>query len=189
MITHTLGAVLAGGSSSRMGSDKAALTYLDIPFIDHVVGTLSVVLRDVVVCGGSYAGPLEVLADPIPDAGPLAGILAALEHAAGRPVFVCAVDLPLVSASLVSSLVEPEMSAAAARVAIQSDDGTVQPLCGVYGPGVGDLIRTRLDRGHRSVFGLLAELDVVEHVPVDPHTLTNVNTPQDLALLEPRGLT
>jgi molybdopterin-guanine dinucleotide biosynthesis protein A len=171
-----------------MGTDKAMLTYLDIPFIDHVIGTMSVVLADVVVCGGSYAGPLDVLTDTVPDAGPLAGILAALDHAADRPVLVCAVDLPLVSASLISTLVQPALTVADARVAIQSDDGTVQPLCGVYGPGVAPVIRERLNQGDRSVFGLLAALEIVEHVPADPHTLTNVNTPEDLASLEPRGL-
>lgn len=187
MIDHTMGAVLAGGSSSRMGEDKALLEYLGIPFIDHVIGTLSVVLKDIVVCGGSYAGPLELVSDPVADAGPLSGVLGALDRADGRPVFVCAVDLPLVSVSAVTSLVEPAL-ATGARVATRSDDGTVQPLCATYGPDVAGIIRRRLATGERSVFGLLAEIERVEHVAVDPHTLTNVNTPEDLAALEPRGL-
>ena len=144
-------------------------------------------VRSVVVCGGAYAGPIQVLRDPVVDAGPLAGILAALDHADGRPVFICAVDLPLVSAALVSTLVEPPVVGSGARIATRSDDGSIQPLCGVYGPEVADVIRARLDGGKRSVVGLLAELPVVEHVAADPHTLTNVNTPQDFAALEPRG--
>lgn len=187
MFTHTIGAVLAGGSSSRMGHDKTGLEYLGVPFIDHAIATLSLAVDEVVVCGGSYSGPATTLADAVGVAGPLGGILSALEWADGRPVFVCAVDMPLITVDLVTRLVDPPVEVRQARVAVDAETGDVQPLCGTYGPGVDASIRRRSAGGDSSVFGLLSALDVA-YVSADAHTLTNVNTPSDLAALEPRGL-
>lgn len=187
MFDHTIGAVLAGGSSSRMGLDKTELEYLGVPFIDHAIATLSLAVREVVVCGGSYSGPITNLRDADGVAGPLGGVLSALEWADGRPVIVCAVDMPLVTVDLVTRLVDPPVGTGQARVAIDSGTGDVQPLCGTYGPGADAVIRRRSAHGDASVFGLLSALEV-GHVAADSHTLTNVNTPGDLAALEPRGL-
>lgn len=181
VITHTLGAVLTGGKASRMGSSKADLTHLGVRFIDHVIGTLSLVLADVVVCGGTYDGPHPVIPDPVADAGPLAGILAALDHSDGRPVMVVPVDMPLITSDLVERLVEPRVGSLCARIATSGD--TVQPLCATYGSGLGPLIVDRLRHQQHSVFGLLDQVGTVEHVPADPHTLTNVNTPEEYAAL------
>ncbi len=183
MITHTAGAVLAGGASSRMGTDKATLTYLGVPFIDHVLATMSLVLVDIAVCGRNHGATVTHLKDPFEGVGPLAGLLAALEWADGRPVFVAPVDMPLLTAELITRLVEPPLRGSAARIAVRSDDGSVQPLCGVYAPGAAKIIRRRLESDNRSVLGFLADLDTVHHVVADASTLTNVNTPADLAAL------
>lgn len=181
VITHTLGAVLTGGKATRMGSSKADLMHLGVRFIDHVINALSLVLADVVVCGGMYDGPRPVIPDPVADAGPLAGILAALDHSNGRPVMVVPVDMPLITSDLITRLVEPRVGSLQARIATGGD--TVQPLCAAYGEGLGPLIVDRLRNHQHSVFGLLDQVEMVEHVPADPHTLTNVNTPQEYAFL------
>ncbi|MCZ7534086.1 MAG: molybdenum cofactor guanylyltransferase [Acidimicrobiia bacterium] len=177
MITHTIGAVLTGGLASRMGAPKASLTYLDTPFIDHVIATLSIVLDEVVVCGGDYSGPLPVLSDPVEGAGPLAGIMAALTHADGRPVMVAPVDMPLITVDLTRRLVDPQVESMGARIARHDD--SIQPLCATYGPGLRSLIQDRLARDELAVFGFVDQIEAVEYINADPHTLTNVNTPQD----------
>lgn len=177
MITHTLGAVLTGGHASRMGESKAGLTYLNARFIDHVIATLSLVLDEVVVCGGDYDGPLTVLPDPVANAGPLAGILAALNHGDGRPVMVAPVDMPLITVDLVTRLVEPRVGATSARIAASGD--MLQPLCATYGGGLRTIIQDRLVEGELSVFGMVDQIETVEHISTDRHTLTNINTPQD----------
>ncbi|MEZ5174878.1 MAG: molybdenum cofactor guanylyltransferase [Acidimicrobiia bacterium] len=181
MITHTVGAVLAGGSGSRMGSPKTELEYLGVPFVDHVIATLSLVLDEVVLCGGTDRGSIRSLKDPIADGGPLAGILAALHHAAGRPVTVVPVDMPLITVDLIERLADPEIEPDAARVA--SDGTTVQPLCATYGGGLAAMIEHRLAAGRRSVLGFVDEIGPVEYIIADRHTLTNVNTPQEYAEL------
>jgi molybdopterin-guanine dinucleotide biosynthesis protein A len=187
MISHTLGAVLAGGRSTRMGMPKEDLTYLGVPFLDHAVATLSLVVSDVVVCGSTAATTVPVVADAVVNGGPLSGIVAALRHADGRPVAVLAVDLPLVTVSLVERLVVPAVAGSAIRLATDGDH--IQPLCAVFGPGTAPKIETYLETGARSVLTFVDGVALVERIMTDPYTLTNVNTPGEYAALPDGGHT
>lgn len=182
IVDHTLGAILNGGGSRRMGSPKADLEYSGIRLIDHVIATMSLVVTEIVVCGNGPGLSVPVIPDRRSGIGPLAGLESALVHGDGRPVLVCAVDLPLVSAELLRRLIDPPISGAGARVAQSSDDGLLQPLCASYGPDVAGILSDYLASGRRSVHGLLDALDV-EYVETDPFTLTNVNEPDDFDAL------
>ena len=72
-----LGAVLAGGRSSRFGSDKALALLNGRTLLDHAIAAISPHIGQVVVCGRAGG-----LADrPQRDMGPLGGLNAALHHA------------------------------------------------------------------------------------------------------------
>lgn len=76
----TLGAVLAGGRSSRFGSDKALAMLDGQTLLDHALAALRPHCDAVIVVGRDGG-----IADwPRPDMGPLGGIAAALDHAAAR---------------------------------------------------------------------------------------------------------
>lgn len=80
----TLGAVLAGGRSTRFGSDKAAAMLAGHSLLDHAVAALRPHV-DAVVVVGRRADALAAVADwPAPDRGPLGGIAGALRHAAAH---------------------------------------------------------------------------------------------------------
>lgn len=74
---RTLGAVLAGGRSSRFGSDKALATLDGQTLLDHAMTALHPHCDLVIVVGRG-----EVADWPRPDMGPLGGIAGALMHAA-----------------------------------------------------------------------------------------------------------
>lgn len=90
-----LGAVLAGGRSTRFGSDKALAELDGRTLIARAVEALEGQCDAVVVVGREEA-PAPTLPDwPRADMGPLAGVAAALHHAhdAGyEAVLTCAVD-------------------------------------------------------------------------------------------------
>jgi molybdopterin-guanine dinucleotide biosynthesis protein A len=75
----TLGAVLAGGRSSRFGSDKALAMLGGRSLLDHAAAALRPHCDAVVVVGRG-----EIVDWPRPDMGPLGGIAGALIHAADR---------------------------------------------------------------------------------------------------------
>ncbi len=76
-----LGAVIAGGKSKRFGADKAVALIDGLPMIDHVVMGLYQHVETVVIAGRNWRD-FDVVEDgPYAGQGPLAGLLAALNHA------------------------------------------------------------------------------------------------------------
>lgn len=76
-----LGAIIAGGKSTRFGSDKAAAMLNGRPLIEHVADGLRRQVDTLIVCGRAWPG-MECIADhPFPDMGPLGGLNAALRYA------------------------------------------------------------------------------------------------------------
>lgn len=189
-----LGLILAGGQARRMGGgDKPLLRLGGRTLLERVVERLG---RQ---CGAGlalsangdparFAGfPGPILPDPVPDQpGPLAGILAGLEHAAARGiprVVSVSGDAPFLPEDLVARL-----QAAGSEVGIAlAASGTRQHFTIALWPTVlRDDLRGYLERGERRVgafidrHGAAAASWPVE--PVDP--FLNLNTPEDLAAAE-----
>lgn len=99
-----LGAVLAGGKSSRFGSDKAQALVGGGTLLDNATGQLTACGADPVVVVGRDGG----IADwPKPGHGPLGGLAAALRHARVLgldTVLTCGVDSLGLPADLVALL-------------------------------------------------------------------------------------
>ncbi|KQZ60772.1 molybdenum cofactor guanylyltransferase [Sphingopyxis sp. Root1497] len=87
----TLGAVLAGGRSSRFGSDKAAALLAGQSLLDHALAALRPHVDAVVVVGRAIEGQPMIADWPAPDLGPMGGIAGALRHAeaAGFDQLLC----------------------------------------------------------------------------------------------------
>jgi molybdopterin-guanine dinucleotide biosynthesis protein A len=104
-----LGALLAGGRSSRFGSDKALAPWEGRPLIAHVADRLRTICAAVVVCGRDYGLSLAIPDRPAPDLGPLGGLNAALHHAAAHGfdvVITAPCDAPALSDELLAALAE-----------------------------------------------------------------------------------
>ncbi|MGA4644425.1 molybdenum cofactor guanylyltransferase [Limisphaera sp. 4302-co] len=101
--------VLAGGSSSRMGCDKANLPWQGGTLLERQV-TLVQSLRPAEVFvsvreGARYGGvKVPLLWDRFPDSGPLAGIERGLEAASTGLLLVVAVDLPALTVEFLDRL-------------------------------------------------------------------------------------
>lgn len=185
------GLVLAGGRSTRMGVDKALLRVGGRTLAARALAVLATVCDEVLVASGDgrRLDDLAVaqVADALPEAGPLGGIVAGLEAAHHELVAVVAVDLPYANAALLELLAgrwsgEPAVVARA--------DGRLQPLHAVYTRAAAPLLRARLVEGQRSITRALHALrarvvEPVEWAPADPagRFALNVNRPEDLAEL------
>ena len=77
-----LGAILAGGRSTRFGSDKAIASIEGKPLLAHVAEALAPQVETLVVCGRDWPGLTGIPDFPRADLGPLGGLAAALVHAA-----------------------------------------------------------------------------------------------------------
>jgi molybdopterin-guanine dinucleotide biosynthesis protein A len=102
-----LGGVLAGGRSTRFGSDKAQALWNGVPLIDHVVERLAMAASAVIVCGRRHEGATSISDRPTSGLGPLGGLNAALHFAAGNGfdlVISAPCDTPLLDDALLSVL-------------------------------------------------------------------------------------
>ncbi len=95
--SHLLGAVLAGGASRRMGTDKAGVEISGATLLDRVASAVASVTDRVVVLGGEREG-YESWPDDLPGSGPLAGVVTALDRMGEDRALVVAVDNAFVQA-------------------------------------------------------------------------------------------
>jgi len=178
--TDTYGVVLAGGSSSRMGFDKASIDIGGVTLIERAVSALAEVVDIVVVAGGSVAPDgVEVIQDVHPGRGPLSGLDAAYEIANGRSIFLLGVDMPFVDATAIRKIIGSEIDAGGARLPIA--DGRVQPLCALYGFDLGRLVRRHIESDDPSMARLVGSIGDVAYIDMDDGLFDNVNTESDLA--------
>ena len=188
--SDVLGAILAGGKSSRMGMEKALLPLKGRPMIQYVVDTLSSRFSEVVIVGGGkdkYSFlELEVVPDVFEGCGPLGGIQAALNRARPLSVFVLSCDTPFIPVELIEYLLSFK-SAAPTTIAISN--GVLQPLCGLYDSTALGAIEHDLQEGKYSVLKTILNIDHTA-VPITPdlpfftpQMFWNVNRPEDYRLL------
>jgi molybdenum cofactor guanylyltransferase len=128
------GFVLAGGKSTRMGRDKAALQLDGRTLLERALDTVREVCGTAVVLGsrelyGQHGA--EVVEDIYPGCGPLSGIHAALTHTRTGFNLIIAVDTPFLSADFLRFMVERAVESRA-TVTTPEIAGYRQPLCSVY---------------------------------------------------------
>lgn len=192
--SRVLGVILAGGLSRRMGGgDKALRPVAGRTALARVAGRLGPQCAAMVLSAngdaGRFAGAgLAVVPDGVPGfAGPLAGILAALDHAAAhRPdladVASVAADTPFVPRDLVQRLLRARAEAGA-TLAIAASGGRRHPAIGLWPVALRAELRRALEAGERRVAAFAERhplaLAAWPMEPVDP--FFNVNRPEDLA--------
>ena len=132
MTAHFDGIILAGGSSKRFGgADKALLQLGSQSFLERSLGALSGA-GDVVVVGPPRAGFDDVRWGEDPSGGPVPALAAGLSATSSDVVVLLAVDMPLVTDSIVHSLVEHLESTGADGAALSARPGDLNHLAGAY---------------------------------------------------------
>jgi molybdopterin-guanine dinucleotide biosynthesis protein A len=185
-MSRTLGALLAGGSSRRMGEPKERLDLAGRPLAGWAAASLANVAQELVQVGGEPIPglDLEVWPDLRPDSGPAAGIEAALLGARSA-VVVCAVDTPFVPPGLLRAALRAIRQGAMACVPYWQDRW--HPLCGAYAPDVLPFLSARLDDEQFDFRGMLDSIAVwplrgpaLSGFGNPERMLLNVNSPVDL---------
>lgn len=135
------GLVLAGGRSTRMRRDKAALAYRGRSQLERAFELLSRHTLEVFVSvrpdqrEDPLRGALPQIVDAHENLGPMAGILAAQRHAPDTAWLVLACDLPFLDDPVLAALVAARDPEAAATAFRSAHDGLPEPLCAIWEPG------------------------------------------------------
>lgn len=173
MSAKLLGAVLAGGRSSRFGSDKALALLDGRQLIEHAVAALTPYVARVVICGRTDPRWTSLSDMPAPDMGPLGGLAAALAYARDggfAGVLSTGCDVPVLPDDLARALI----GETAAVV-----EG--QHLIGYWPAELADRLLDHIDRSqNRSIRGWITEIEP-RRIRSAQGALPNINRPDDLA--------
>jgi molybdenum cofactor guanylyltransferase len=187
------GFVLAGGRSSRMGTDKAFLDFHGRTLLSRAMERLLAVTPEVRIVGPAtkFAAYGPVTEDIYSGRGPLGGIHAALTASRTELNVILAVDLPLVTESLLRFLVE-QAAATEAMVTVPRVAGGYQPLCAVYRRAFASVAQRALESGNNKIDSLFAtastrvlEESELARFAFQPEMFENLNSPADLRRVNP----
>jgi molybdopterin-guanine dinucleotide biosynthesis protein A len=181
-------AIMAGGKSSRMGTDKAFVRVLGRPLIEEVLAQLDGLADETFIVtnrpeGYRYLG-VPLFGDVLPDKGALGGLYTGLYYASQPHVMVVACDMPFVVRPLLDYLIGliPEGDAIVPRLA-----GEAEPFRAVYARTCLEPIRAALEQNRLRMISFFPAVrvrfvDEAEIDRFDPRHLSffNVNTPADL---------
>jgi len=190
-------AILSGGKSSRMGTDKAFVPLLGEPLIEHVIRRVRDLGQTATFIVTNNPEPYRYLGLPLygdvfPGAGSLGGVYSALAVSGTPYTLVVGCDMPLLNPDLLRYLV--------ARAAEQPGDhdaivprvsGVPQGLHALYAATCREPMARRLAEGQlqiRTFFDTVRTLfvDEAEYAAYDAsgQSFRNINTPHDLAAVE-----
>jgi molybdopterin-guanine dinucleotide biosynthesis protein A len=181
-------AILAGGKSSRMGTDKAFVRVLGRPLIEDLLAQVAGIGAETIIITNRpddylYLG-VPLFTDVLPDKGALGGIYTAL-HSSSQPHTLCiACDMPFVVRPLLDYLIAliPDGDAIVPRLGREAE-----PFRAIYAQACLGPVRAALDASKMRVISFFPDVrvrfvDEAEIDRFDPRHLSffNVNTPDDL---------
>ena len=181
------GLILAGGSSSRMRQDKAALQYAGVTQLDRAFELASRHVPKVFISvrASQITDPARaqkpMIVDSLGGEGPIVGIRSALAAHPNVGWLVLACDLPFLSDAALSQLLRERDPTALATAYRSAHDGLPEPLCAIWEPAAAAAL-TAYDSGGGSCprkFLIRHAVSLLE--PQDRRALDNVNTPEEYA--------
>ena len=193
-------AILAGGQSRRMGTDKALLRLEPggPALVELVAAAVRAVARDVFLVANDdrlATLGLRTVPDAFPGAGALGGIYSAVAAAREEHCLVVACDMPFLAASLLRALaaaprdydvLAPFLTVGENRQG--ASDGVYETLHAIYGRGALPAMREELAARRYRIVGFFPRVRVrpfpeaaVRAVDPDLRSFFNVNTPERLA--------
>jgi molybdopterin-guanine dinucleotide biosynthesis protein A len=188
MMTDVGAFILAGGKSTRMGTEKAFLEFAGTTLLDRTLDIARQVIDDVRIVGRAerFAIYGPIVYDVYPDRGPLGGIHAALRSSTTTLNLVLAVDMPFIEARFLRYLVE-QARANVAAVTVPFAAGRFQTLCAVYRRSFADLAEESLLKNHNKIDPLFTAENTrvitqeeIERLAFPAAMFDNLNTREDV---------
>lgn len=181
--------ILAGGKSSRMGTNKALLTIDGKTVIERIVEDLKPIVNNMIIVTNSFEEyeflNIPMVEDEWKGIGPLAGIHAGLTASKTEKNILVACDMPFISPRLASILLDQLSDYEAV---VPEISGQLHPLFAVYHRDIRGKIKNAIERGQlriRSIFNaihvkIIKEADLMNlGFQIEESALFNMNHPEE----------
>jgi len=188
-IEGVTGVILAGGTSRRMGTNKALLEVDGVPIITRTYRELSRLFHEVLIVTNSPADydflPCRKVPDIFPGIGSIAGLHAALAHSRTAHTFVTACDQPFLDPELIRRLCELRNDSQDGVVPFS--EGGQEPLHALYAAACTSIFEDAIRQGELKILDILGRMNVRTVLYEEVQQLTgggtpsfcNVNTPEE----------
>ena len=184
MATELYGLVLTGGASTRMGRDKAEITYgaqpqwraaADIvaPICARTYWSCTAKQRDDWGIGESG------IVDQVPGHGPASGIHAAFLRAPDAAWLVIGCDYPFLETHDIRRLLEARAPGVDAVTFLNHETAEIEPMISLWEPAAVQHFMQRFAAGEYSPRRILQACKLVTVVPREPQILNNRNSPAE----------
>lgn len=177
------GIILAGGKSTRMGSEKGFVTYNNKRFIQYIIDALQPLVNEIIIVSNNPdydVFKLKRVNDIIENAGPLAGLYSGLYHSKTDKNIVLSCDIPLINPKILQQLIlvnDEKIDV----IQVQSRDKSM-PLIALYNKRCVETCLTLLKKGERRLRVLINQLHsktIVLDDTLEKYT-ANINSQSDL---------
>ncbi len=182
---HITGIILAGGKSSRMGTDKGLLDFNGKKLIEYPLDLLGQYCDELIISTNNpdyQQFGVTLAGDEILHKGPLTGIVSSMKKSSGEWNMVLGCDMPFIAGALIERLIE---NLGESGGAVPVHDGFPEPLAAIYHRSLTELFSLALHAGNLSLQKVL-QTTHVNLVGTDdlttqfPRLFSNFNSPEDL---------
>lgn len=174
------GVILAGGKSSRMGTDKAGMMINQREtLLEHAVGIFNTIFNEnLIIANRSYPVDIPVYPDLYPGMGPAGGIYTALTRTAKKGVMAVACDMPNLGYSAIAYIIRMSEDK---RISVPVVKGRLEPLAAYYPAEIKGRLETYLKSGGRALHQFIMETGYTEIEMPEKfrENFININTPQE----------
>ncbi len=180
------GYILAGGKSSRMGTDKGLLQFRGKPLIGYTIEKLKPAVSELVIVSNNSdysAFGLEVISDIIKDAGPAGGIHSALNHTKSKLNIIVSCDMPFISIETINFLIR---NSGNSQIVLTEHNNKKEPLFALYSKDCLDEWESLILKNILSLQKLILNfnariINVDNNILFSSNHFYNVNSQKDLS--------
>jgi molybdopterin-guanine dinucleotide biosynthesis protein A len=180
-LSSTVGLVLCGGQSARMGRDKGLITYHKQPQREHTYHLLSEICDEVYLsCNQNQNAVIDKRFNIIVDdpqyfgIGPLGAILTSFEQLPGKDILVVGCDYPFLTKEELNSFLE---SIGDSSIAASFFNETYEPALAWYSHRVVKQLLEMFRSGEFSLNQFLTRVNAHKYFPRNPRIVKSIDTP------------
>lgn len=178
--------ILAGGKSSRMGTEKGLVMLDGKSFVKHSIDVLTELNLPINIISNTHLFDLfgyPVFEDVIKNKGPLSGIYTALMNSNKTYNLILSCDTPFINTGLLKFLMNEISDNSDCLVPMH--DNCSEPLCAIYNKQCSDKLKMLIDENDLSVRNALEVLntqfvDVLEQEFYSEKLFMNINSKEEL---------
>lgn len=185
--------ILAGGKSSRFGSNKAMYKIEQKPMLENIVEKLETFFNRIYIIGNKkqefkvIKGQVEYLTDIIPNKGPLGGLYTGLSESNSQFNYLQACDMPFICEDYLNFMKDYIKEDSKYEAYIPVKDGYLEPFVGIYSKNIREEILKLIERDQLNFDYLFNEINTkkipeeeIEKVADPERIFFNINRKKDL---------